>query len=86
MNFKILRFNESNRTMVIDWLNGMVLNHYIPSEIIENPDVSKERVVELIERLRPEPPQPIEIPNRLREVYEETNQSVYDGGGEDDII
>ncbi len=54
MNFKILKINEENKTMVIDWGNGYVLNHYIPYELLNNENISKEEAVSIIEHMRPE--------------------------------
>jgi hypothetical protein len=73
MNFKILRFNEKERTMVIDW-GWIRLNHYIPEEIINNSNLTENEVIEIIEKLRPEEPEPIEIPTVLKTLYEKSNQ------------
>ena len=85
MNFKIVRFNEMNKTMVIDWGDNVILNHYIPPAILENPDISKERTIEIIESMRPEVPEPVDLPMGLRKLYEESN-NVYDTGTGEDII
>ena len=86
MNFKIIKFDEYNRTMVIDWGDNVVLNHYIPTEILENDNITKERTIELIEYLRPKIPDPITIPSRLREVYEESNNTTYNENNDGEEI
>lgn len=87
MHFKIVKFNEYTKTMIVDWGNGVILNHYIPLEILENKDITKERTIELIELMRPHDPTPIEIPLALKTVYEESNNASYteNNNGEDII-
>lgn len=72
MNFKILRFNEKEKTMVIDW-GWIKLNHYIPDEIINDDTLTEEEVIEIIERQRPVEPEPIEIPPVLKSLYDKSN-------------
>lgn len=87
MNFKILNIDEYNRNMVIDWGNGVVLAHHIPLEILENVDITKERTMDLIEMMRPNVPEPIEIPQRLKEVFEESNGASYiDNNDGEDVL
>ena len=71
-----------NKTMVIDWGQGIVLNHYIPPDILENPNMEKSQVEKIIERLRPEIPEKIEIPPSLQQLYEESNGAYNDGDEE----
>lgn len=77
MNFKILRFNEQERTMVIDW-GWIRLNHYIPDQILTDDTLTEEQVVALIEKLRPEQPDPIEIPPVLKSLYDKSNDTTVD--------
>lgn len=86
MNFKILRFNEQERTMVIDW-GWITLNHHIPEKILSDDTLSEDQVIDLIEKERPPQPEPIEIPPVLKSVYEKSNdQTYFENNDGEDII
>ena len=89
MSFKIIRFNEKERTMVIDW-GWIRLNHYIPEEILNNPSLSEEEAMAIIEKERPIEPEPIEIPSVLKSIQEKTNIAETNGyndtSDEEDVI
>lgn len=83
MNFKILRFDETQRTMVIDW-GWITLNHHIPMQIINNPNISEDEAITIIERERPKKPEPIDIPPVLQKMSEKTLSEYNTNGGSDD--
>jgi hypothetical protein len=60
MTYKVLSIDPIQKSMVIDWGNGVVLNHDIPLYILENPDIPLEQKQVYIELMRP--PVPIDLP------------------------
>ena len=70
MNFKILEIDIEQKSIYIDWLNGVRLVHNIPLYILENPDLPRDRVIEEIENMRVDPPEPVEIPDVLFDLME----------------
>lgn len=83
MSFKILEFDNVHKTMVIDW-GWTILNHHIPSQIIENPDISEEEAMVIIERERPEKPEPIDIPLVLQRIHEKNSMTSLNNESNDD--
>lgn len=86
MNFEIISIDNINKTMVINWGNDIVLNHYIPTEILENANISKDAAAEIIEQLRPVVPEPIDIPSALNELYKDTHDRYIDNSDNEEII
>jgi len=66
---KILSVDEVAKTMIIDWGN-QILNHEIPLYILENPGLTKEEIVVVIESLRPPAPVEYEVPQSLKDMVE----------------
>lgn len=60
-DFKILDINPIGGSVLIDWGFG-VYNHNIPIEIIENMDITEKQILEILERERPTPPEPLVLP------------------------
>ena len=82
----MVSIDRITKTMVIDWGNGTILNHYIPKKILSNPEISKEDAYIEIEKMKPEIPDPIDIPIALQNIYEETNQNPYNQGDDGETV
>ncbi|MFD1260820.1 hypothetical protein [Entomomonas asaccharolytica] len=83
--FIVVKVDPVNKTMVIDW--GYIrLNHRIPNQILENPHLSQNEVIELIEKMRPKQPQPIEIPMGLQSLIDKTDQQLSQQIIQDEIL
>lgn len=79
--------NEENKTMVIDWGNGVVLNHYIPIELLDNEDISQEVAIEVIEKMRPEQSNTISsVSSKLYDIYNQSNTESYNETNDDEDI
>lgn len=74
-NFVVVKVDPINKTMVIDW-GYTRLNHSIPKQILENPNLSQNEIIELIEKIRPKQPEPIEIPRNLQLLIDKTDQEL----------
>ena len=74
-DFKILSIDENEGTMVVDW-GYMVLNHDIPLEILENPNITQDEVLQAVSYMRPPKPEPVTVPYALKSLA----QNVTSGG------
>ncbi len=84
-NFVIAKVDPINKTMVIDW-GYTRLNHRIPNQILENPNLSQNEIIKLIEKMRPEQPEPIEIPKSLQLLIDKTDQELSQQIIQDEIL
>lgn len=82
MSFKILDINPVERTIAIDW-GWTSLNHYIPVPILENPNLTKEEIREILSHLRPERPDPAILNSKLYELMDEDRKTIKDVPCED---
>jgi|25BtaG_2_1085352.scaffolds.fasta_scaffold01799_5 hypothetical protein len=64
-DFTILSVDEKEGTMVVDW-GHIVLNHDIPLEILENPNITQDEVLQAVSYMRPPEPDPITVPDALK--------------------
>ncbi|UYZ84977.1 hypothetical protein MTZ49_05300 [Entomomonas sp. E2T0] len=84
-NFVVVKVDPVNKTMVIDW--GYIrLNHRIPNQILENSNLSQNKIIELIEKMRPKQPEPIEIPKGLQFLIDKTDQELSQQTIQDEIL
>lgn len=65
MSFVIIKVDPLNKTMVIDW-GQTTLNHKIPAQILNNPNLTADESAQIIEQMRPKKLEPIEIPQGLQ--------------------
>lgn len=77
--FKVLSVSATAGTMLVDWGN-VTLNHYIPQEILTNPDIDSVALAKVIEGMRPAPAVTLPLPDALHAMVEPFNQ------GEDERI
>ncbi len=71
-NFNILEVNDVDKTMVIDWLNGIILNHNIPKVLLTHGDLfNEEQTYAIIEAERPpEPSNGEKVPSLIKSIVE----------------
>lgn len=63
--FNILSMDEEEKQIVIDW-GYMTLNHEIPLQILENPNMPEAEMMEHIESMRPPEPVNLPVPETLK--------------------
>ncbi|MHC8285357.1 phage tail assembly chaperone [Pseudomonas sp. XS1P51] len=66
---KILSVSATDRTMLIDWGN-VTLNHFIPLEILDAPDIEAVELLQIIEAMRPAAPVAVDLPQALEAMVE----------------
>ncbi|MDZ4325514.1 MAG: phage tail assembly chaperone [Pseudomonas sp.] len=66
---KILSVSATDRTMLIDW-GSVTLNHFIPQEVLDHPEIDASALVQIIETMRPAIPVAIELPQALQAMVE----------------
>lgn len=84
-NFVIVKIDDINKTMVIDW-GYTRLNHRIPNQLLENPHLTQDEVIDIIEKLRPKKLEPIEIPQSLKSLVASTDQELSQQFVEDEVL
>lgn len=84
-NFIIVKIDNINKTMVIDW-GYTRLNHRIPNQLLENPHLTQDEVIDIIEKLRPKKLEPIEIPQSLKSLVASTDQELSQQFVEDEVL
>lgn len=52
-SYTIVSIDEDTQTMIIDWGENLILNHFIPLYIIEHPELTDEEKDDHISRMRP---------------------------------
>lgn len=79
-NFKILEVNPTENTMVIDWLDGNLLNHAIPSLLLGDmaESFTAEQRVAIIEEMRPPAPVIKDIPQGLLDLVDGPEEVIPD--------
>ncbi len=84
-NFIIIKIDDINKTMVIDW-GYTRLNHKIPNQLLENPHLTQDEVIDIIEKLRPKKVEPIEIPQSLKSLVAKTDPELSQQFVEDEVV
>lgn len=84
-NFIIVKIDDINKTMMIDW-GYTRLNHRIPNQLLENPHLTQDEVIDIIEKLRPKKLEPIEIPQSLKSLVVNTDQELSQQFVEDEVL
>lgn len=72
---KILSIDPKHQTMIIDW-GWVTLNHDIPLQILENPQMTKEEMLHHISAMRPPEPVEVELPAALYELVEPVQEDL----------
>lgn len=85
MQFVILKTDPAHKTMLINW--GQEKRWYrIPKKILDNPDLSQDEVMEIIEKLRPVPSKPITISKGMQSLIDVTDQELSQQYADNEVL
>ena len=69
MTLKIISIDSARGTMIIDW-GSVMLNHFIPLSILENPSMPQDEMLAAIESMRPASLPEVQVPHSLLDLVE----------------